>query len=174
MAAPIEFLNIEVINREATQSYDSIAFTHEEVRQLTKVKSSAVQEFRTVEGYSRTYPRAIQQEIRFEALLENPATEAKINSLLAYHFAGRVFSVTILAGQLAYSNTVDALIPNPSDSVINYAELAAFQNDWQVTSAYGLQRFTPCAIVFRSGKKPSVPTAADFLAYPPPIGGFGN
>lgn len=170
----MDFLKIEARNRATNALIDTVTFTDMEVRRLRKLLPYDVGVVTTVEGFSRVYPKNSQTEIQFEALLETAESVAKINKLLVYSFAGHVFDCEILAGHQFYSQPTDSLVRDPSDSVMLYGELTAFQRDWRVTHAQGLEWRTPCEIVIRAGKRPSVPTAAELIAYPPPIGGAGN
>lgn len=170
----MDFLKIEARARATNALIDTMTFTHMEVRQLVKTMPYEIATFTTAEGYSRVYPRNQQQAIIFEALLEEPASYAKIQKLTLYSFAGHVFDCEILSGHQFYNQSLDGLQRDPVDSLLTYGELTAFQRDWRITHAVGLKWRIPCQIEIRAGKRPSVPSAQDFISFPPPIGGLGN
>ena len=169
------FLQIKVRNRATNALIDTVTFTEMEIRGgIKKMLPYMPVVTMTTEGYARVWPRNVQTKIDFSAILETPESLSKINKVMVYMYAGHVFDLEILAGLQFYSQPLDALIRDTSESTVLYMELTAFDQDHRTIHDVGLEWRTECRMEFTAGKRASVPSQADFIAFPPAIGGAGN
>lgn len=170
------FLQVQARDRATNLPIGTpIIFTEMEIRLgMTKTLPYEPIPQVTVEGYTRTYRRNRRSQIDFEAILETAESLAKINLIHAYLSQGRIFDLEILTGLQFYSQPLDALVRDPSESVMTYWELTLYDRNHRMVHNVGLEWRTPCRMSFAEGKRPSVPSAADFVASAPPISPSGG
>ena len=171
----MDFLQLTVRARSTNTLVDTIVFTEMEIVggiKKTLPYDAVVQT--TAEGYARLFPINRQTELNFEVLLEVPETVAKLGKLMIYRYAGHVFDVEVLTGLQFYSASYEGLVRDPSESVLLYGELTEFDRDYRNILSVGLEWRTPCKVQIKAGKRPSVPSQANFIATAPPVGGLGN
>lgn len=171
----MDFLQVKTRARATNTLVDTFQFTEMEIREgIKKLYPFVPIVFKTAEGYSKTYPLNQQTRISFDAFLELPVTVQKLAKLQVFMAAGYVFDLEILQGLQFYSQPLDALIRDPTESVMTYFELTDFDRDYRTINHAGLTWRDKCKVEFSAGVRPAVYSQANFIASAPPIGGLGN
>jgi len=169
------FLQIQARVRATNALVGTVTFTEMEIRGgLSKTLPFEPIAQVTTEGYARTYRKDRKSQLEFEAILETAESVAKINLIHAYFGQGLIFNLEILTGLQFYSQPLDALVRDPGESVMVYWELTFFDRNYRKIHDVGLEWRTPCRMTFAEGSRPSLPSAANFIATAPPVSPSGN
>lgn len=163
------FLTIQARVRATNALVGTVTFTEMEIRGgLTKTLPYEPVPQVTVEGYTRMYRRDMKSQIEFEAILETAESLSKINLIHAFLIQGCIFDLTVVGLQF-YSQPLDALITDPTESAMQYWELTEFDRNHRRIHNVGLEWRTVCKMSFAEGSRPSLPRSQDFIASAPPI-----
>lgn len=171
----MNFLQIRARVRLTNALIDTIVFTEMEIRGgIKKAMPYMPVVSMTAEGWARVFPRDTKTKFDFEVFFETAETVSKLAKIEVFLAQGYIFDLELLSGLQFYSQPFDALVRDPTESVVNYCELTAFDQDWRTIHAAGLEWRTPCKMTFSASIKPAVPTSLDWIGAAPPINGFGN